>query len=665
MWHRLSIRNQLIVLMAVLLTVVELGTLGLVNWFDSKERQTIAIEQAQTLGRSLNNDLLKVLLAPSADSFSDIAFRVSGFKSVDALIVQNEQNDAIFSHGNLNYFNELDGHSLKSQESYFSSQGRLFIKLPIQAEDFVLGQTLIVINPKQFQTRLKEHIYSLLMIFPLLLLLGLIIAWKMSHIFTRPFSALAQAMRRNDVQNQTYQTVKTNAKNEVKSLFDGYNDMINQISDSIELMDYRSRHDSLTGLYNRYGIEQELLKTLKNENQDSLHALINIDLDQFKLINDSVGHSVGDELLKMLAQYLRNDLPDNVSLARVGGDDFFLLFHNTDEKTASQYAHKLIDCLKDFRFFWENNAISVSASLGMVLFKPFEYTLEELIKTTDVAFYTAKSAGRNKLHIYNPDDKKSHQITEDIEIAGFIKEALQDGPARFELFAQDIVPLQYQDDKISYEVLIRMWDSNNQFLPPDAFLSTAERYHMMVDIDIHVLWTYLNTVCKHPEHIKKLHSVHINLAGGTLNNPQFQDKLKQAIKSFNFPWQRLELEITETSAIGNLSQATEFINFCRSKGIGFALDDFGTGMSSFEYLKNLPFNVVKIDGSFVRDMLTDPVDHAMIRYTHDISQLRSQETVAEYVETQADVDELRNIGITYGQGYHLGKPRALSEWLQP
>lgn len=208
-----------------------------------------------------------------------------------------------------------------------------------------------------------------------------------------------------------------------------------------------------------------------------------------------------------------------------------------------------------------------------------------------------------------------------------------------------------------------MWDSRGEFLPPDQYLSTAERYQLMVDIDIFVLTTYLNTVVTHKEHIDKLHSVHINLAGGTLNNPYFQSCVKNLIKAIDFPWDRLELEVTETSSIGNLVQAQEFISYCKQQGIGFALDDFGTGMSSFEYLKNLPFDIVKIDGSFVRDMLTDPVDHAMIRYTHEISKLRNQETVAEYVETQDDVNELRKIGITYGQGYFLGKPRPLSEWL--
>ncbi len=664
MWQKLSIRNQLISLIAILLIIIELTTLAMVTWFDHQERRTIAVEQAMTLGRSLNNDLLQALISPEADIYSDIAFRISGFKSVDALVLFNENNEAILSHGDLDYTNELKGKKLLLGQSWFSEKDRLFLQIPVQADDYAFGQALIVINPEQYQTRLHEHFLTLLLIFPILLLIGLVIAWRISWLFTQPFRALADAMRNNNVLENKYHSVSTQAKNEVKSLFDGYNEMISQVKKTTNLLHFRSRHDSLTGLYNRYAIEQDILSVLKSQNNtNEQHALLSIDLDHFKLINDSVGHTAGDELLKMIAHHLKHDMPKNMTLARVGGDDFFLLIKKTSKQEASDFAHKQLERLKDFRFFGDGNAITVSASIGMVLFKPCEYTLEELIKTADIAFYTAKATGHNKLYVYNADNKGSNETSNDITVAGFIKEALQDGPSRFELFAQAIVPLQYDDDKISYEVLIRMWDSNNQFMPPDSFLSTAERYNMMVEIDIFVLTTYLKSVYQHPEHIAQLHSAHINLAGGTLNNLDFQETVKEAIETFDFPWELLELEITETSAVGNLTQASEFINYCRSKGIGFALDDFGTGMASFEYLKNLPFDVVKIDGSFIRDMLTDPVDHAMIRYTHDISQLRNQETIAEYVETEEDVKELKKIGITYGQGYYLGKPRPLKEWI--
>lgn len=331
----------------------------------------------------------------------------------------------------------------------------------------------------------------------------------------------------------------------------------------------------------------------------------------------------------------------------------------------SQQAQKILATLKDFRFIWEGESLSVSASMGLVAFKPFEYTLEELTKAADSAFYVAKSAGRNQLQIYQPGDASTQKFDRDIEVAGFIKEALSNGPSRFELFAQAIVPLQTETTKIGYEILIRMWDNKGNFIPPDAFLPTAERYQMMAEIDMFVLWRFLETVTQHPEHIQNLHAAHVNLAGGSLNNPEFQAKVKQAIEHFDFPWKKLSLELTETSAVGNLAKASDFIKYCKKQQISFALDDFGTGMSSFEYLKKLPFDVVKIDGSFVKEMHTDPSDKAVIRYIQEISALRNQETVAEYVETLEDVQALTEIGITYGQGYYLGKPKPLTEWLNP
>jgi EAL domain-containing protein (putative c-di-GMP-specific phosphodiesterase class I) len=280
------------------------------------------------------------------------------------------------------------------------------------------------------------------------------------------------------------------------------------------------------------------------------------------------------------------------------------------------------------------------------------------------ALYTAKQKGRNKSHIYDASDENIKRFSIELDTAKYIKEALNDGPSRFELFAQDIVPLQEKSDKIGYEILIRMWDKDNNFISPADFLPAAERYQLMADIDTYVLWTYLETVTKDKNHINKLHSAHINLAGSSLNNIDFQRKVKEAIEHFDFPWEKLELEITESSAIGSFNVANEFISWLKSKKIGLALDDFGTGMASFEYLKNMPFDVVKIDGSFVKDMHVDPTDKAVIKYIQEIASLKNQETVAEYVETKEDVEELTKLGITYGQGYYLGKPRPLSSWLE-
>lgn len=663
MWQRLSIRTQLILMMLVLLTFVGAGTLGLVNWFDIKERQSIATEQAHTLGRSLNNDLLSALINNNADTLSDISFRLAGFTSVDAIRLFNKNDEAVFAYGDNSYISDSLYNNLTIDKPYFDASGRLFIKMPVSADDYAYGAAIIVINPKQYNTRIKENYITLLLIFPLVLFVGILIAWRISLHYSKPFETLASAMQENDIEKGYFKKVETHSKNEVGMLFSGYNKMIAAIVKTTDVLRYQSHHDSLTGLLNRFAIEKKLEQALQDE-AVSNNVLLSLDLDQFKAINDSVGHVAGDELLQVIGHTIKQSLSNDASIARIGGDDFFILLKETPEQQGIEIAERLLRELRDFRFVWQGETLSISASIGLVAFKPFQYTLTRLIKSADIAFYNAKAKGQNKLHVYNESDKNEEQISIELQMAGFIKEALNDGPARFELYAQDIVPLQRESNKVGYEVLIRMFDSDGNFLAPDSFLPIADRYQLMVDIDKHVLISYLESVTKNPAHLDTLEFVHINLAGGTLNKPEFQKCVKEAIQHYDFPWEKLELEITETSSIGNLIHAEEFIHFCKEKGIGFALDDFGTGMSSFEYLKNLPFDVVKIDGSFVRDMLTDPVDNAMIRYTHEISKLRNQKTVAEYVETKEDVEELRKIGITYGQGYYLGKPRPLSQWLK-
>lgn len=663
MWQRLSIRTHLILLMTLLLTFVGMGILGLVNWFDIKERQTIAVEQADTLGRSLNNDLLAALLNTNADILSNINFRIAGFKSVDAIRLFNNDNQAVYSFGNNMYITEDVKATLKLDVPHFDSSGRLFIKHPVSADEYTYGAAIIVINPEQYNTRVKENFITLLWIFPFALAVGVLIAWRISLRYSKPFEKIASAMQENDIENNKFKTVETSFKNEIGLLFNGYNKMISKIIKTNKVLHYQSSHDSLTGILNRFAVEKEIQLALQDETSQS-NILLNIDLDQFKTVNDTVGHVAGDELLQLFVHKLKLQVPEKSCIARVGGDDFFVLLKDTSEQKGIEIANKLLQEFSDFRFVWQSETLSISASIGLVVFQPFEYTLTSLIKAADIAFYNAKAKGQNKLHIYDENETDENQLTRDIQIAGYIKEALKDGPACFELYAQDIVPLQRESSKVSYEILIRMFDSEGNFLSPDEFLPIADRNQLMIDIDKYVLTSYLEMIAATPKHLDELETVHINLAGGTLNQIEFQDCVKAAIEKYDFPWERLELEVTETSSIGNLLQAQEFINYCKQHGIGFALDDFGTGMSSFEYLKNLPFNVVKIDGSFVRDMLSDPVDHAMIRYTHEISKLRNQETVAEYVETEADVNELRKIGITYGQGYYLGKPRPLTDWLK-
>lgn len=646
--------------MTIIIILVEIKTLFFMLKIQEKENTQNAIIEATAITQSLNNDFLKYILTPDADILSDISFRLSAFKKIKGIILYDENKKAIFKYANTVALNEKESNIF--EKGTILTNEHLFIKNIISAEGHIFGYQIIDVDLSSFKEKQKSITITILAIFPFALLFGFIISVFLSRSFTKPFIKLLDAMKKSDPTNNKIIKVETDSNNEIKELFDGFNNQMEQIHKSSLKLQYQANHDQLTNIFNRFYIENELLKTLKEKSEKG-YILLYIDLNQFKLINDSAGYQAGDELLKMITNYYQKHIPKNSIFARVDGNGFMVLCKNYSKEEGINLLNDSLKNLNDFRFVWANETYSTSASIGLIHFHAFEYTLKELLKAINTTLYTAKSKGRNKSHIYDESDNLAKRFNTEIETATLIKEALGNGPARFELFAQDIVPLQITTDKISYEILIRMWDKDKNFISPADFLPAAERYQLMAEIDIYVFWTYLKTVSSNKIHLEKLHSVHINLAGSTLNNSDFQEKVKEAINYFDFPWEKLELEITESSAIGNFNMANEFISWLKKQKIGLALDDFGTGMASFEYLKSLPFDVIKIDGSFVKDMHKDPIDKAVIKYIQEIAQLKGQETVAEYVETKEDVEELKAIGITYGQGYYLGKPRALSSWL--
>lgn len=661
MWHKLSIRWQLVLLLTMLLSVVGMVSLVFTYSFDAKERKLLALEQVETLGRALQHDLVRALANPQADVFADISFRLNGFDSLAALAVIGNDRKEVYRHVRADTSLPQDLLQRSTAEPYFADDF-LYMRQPLNVEGYQFGEVVYFVDLASYHTGLQAELVSLLTIFPLELAVCLLLALWIGRSYTRPFTELAAAMGAADVRNNRLPGVRTGQKNEIGVLYHGYNKMIDEIANVTSELTYLSEHDSLTGLYNRYAIERKISHCLQDASTSG-NVLISLDIDQFKLVNDNAGHIAGDELLKHVGRICRSSLPQEAMVARTGGDDFLILMPGILEETAVTHTKRLLAALRAYRFRWDGDVFAISACGGLISFKPFEYTLENLQKAVDAAFYAAKAAGHNHLHIYHADDDNVQQYSADLHAAAAIREALNDGPSRFELFAQAIVPLQDESGHVNYEVLLRLRDAEHNLVRPDKFLATANRYQLMTDIDIHVFWNYLEMVTNCEAHLKHIGCVNINLAGATLNNSRFQDKFRDAVAHFDFPWEKLVLEVTETSAVGNLAKASDFIGYCRALGVQVALDDFGTGMASFEYLKYLPIDIVKIDGSFIRDMLSDPVDHAMVSYAHEISKLRGQKTVAEFIESEEQLQALKEIGIDYGQGYYLGVPSALSEWI--
>jgi diguanylate cyclase (GGDEF)-like protein len=661
MWNRISIRWQLLALLTLAILLIEISTLMLDFQNDIKQRKLLAVEQAETVSRSLQLDMLKAIISPSADSYSDITFRISNYPSIYHLSVFNNDRHEVFryaSEGAMDFSTLVKD---SSEEPLFADS-YLRISRPIVVDNHTFGDMTFVFDLMQYNTGLHEQLVNKAILFAIQLSLALLLAWIISRNYTRPFSLLADTMQQANIRQGKFKRIETTASNEIGQLYDGYNSMIARIISATHELQFQSRHDSLTGLLNRLAIDELIVDALGNDKISS-NVLILLDIDQFKLVNDTSGHVAGDELLKQLGQVLTSSLTREHALARIGGDDFTVLLSNCDTAHGEQQARLLLNAVSEFSFNWNQSIHSISCSVGLVAFMPGEYTPKALNIALETAFYSAKSMGQNRLSVYKPDDENIRRHNTDLQTMAIVRDALKRGGARFELYAQSITPLQKPLTGISYEILIRLIDADGKMVYPDLFLPAANRFQLMVDIDIYVLWEYLDTVANYPAHVEKLDFVNINLGGSTLTNPDFQNSLREAIEHFDFPWKKLVLEVTETSAVGNLPQAREFICYCREQGIRVALDDFGTGMASFEYLKHLPLDVVKIDGSFVRDMLTDPIDNAMVSYACEISKLQGRETIAEFVEEKAHFDRLTEIGVDYAQGYYLDKPRPLSQWI--
>ncbi|MEY3297293.1 MAG: hypothetical protein RLZZ597_553 [Cyanobacteriota bacterium] len=423
---------------------------------------------------------------------------------------------------------------------------------------------------------------------------------------------------------------------------------------------WQAMHDPLTGLVNRRAFGNLLDQAIHTaQTQRESHVLFYLDLDRFKIVNDTCGHKVGDELLRQITAMLQAHIHKTDVLARLGGDEFGVLLTQCDLDQGLRVADILRETVQDFRFTWDNHVFTLGASLGVVAITSQVQDLESLLMWADAACYAAKNAGRNRVHLFQADDQALAQQQGEIRWATRITHALENH--QFCLFAQPIQAIQPSCPAFDHaEILIRLRDDNGTLIPPMAFIPAAERYGLIGDIDRWVV----STLFQHwdqaqPPADQPPRQYTINLSGYSLTDDRMIDFLKQQFEEHRVPPHLICFEITETAAIANLIEASHFIQQLRDLGCYFALDDFGSGMSSFTYLKHLPVDYLKIDGSFVKDMVNDPIDSAMVEAISHIGHVMGLKTVAEYVENDAILQCIKTLGVDYAQGFGIAKPAPL------
>ncbi|WP_242057884.1 MULTISPECIES: EAL domain-containing protein [Nostoc] len=442
---------------------------------------------------------------------------------------------------------------------------------------------------------------------------------------------------------------------------------VSQNRNLARLLSWQASHDALTGLVNRREFENRLIEAVTSaQSAKEQHALCYLDLDQFKIINDTCGHLAGDELLCQVASLFKTYLRSYDILARLGGDEFGIIFNNCSLETALLICDRLREAAQNFRFVWKQEKIfNLSVSIGLVAIDADTDNTNTALSAADAACYLAKNQGSNRIHVYQANDLELVKQRGEIQWVGKINQALADN--RFRLYYQSIVPVsQTYSLTEHYEVLLRLIDETGEVVSPMAFIPAAERYNLMQTIDRWVIHTFFANLAQYGnlqwhdsrslKHSRRsLYT--INLSGASINDDRFIDFVCEQFLLYKIPPTAICFEITETVAIKNLGKAAGFIRSLKEFGCCFALDDFGSGMSSFAYLKNLPVDYLKIDGSFVKHIVEEPVSLAMVDAINKIGQVMGLQTIAEFVENKAVLEVIQNLGVNYAQGYGIARPR--------
>ncbi len=497
---------------------------------------------------------------------------------------------------------------------------------------------------------LKDPLFIILNIVAILALLTYI-----AYQLNKSFDSLARYDFLNVALNKKLQEKTTSLEDKVRARTARLEDLL--------------KKDWLTGMINRKEFEIRLRDALQDSfDNNSSHVLCFIDLDRFKIVNDTCGHRAGDELLRQITPIIKGHVSDTDVVARMGGDEFSILFSYTSIEKVLPALENIRQEVEDYRFAWNDTTFSIGSSIGVIGVTSDSGTLVDLLAAVDDACFRAKELGRNRIQVYEYDAEDLDKKHGETHWANRISNALDNN--HFVLYFQPIKPLnELADENVNnereyhFEVLIRMLNNNNIVIPPMAFIPAAERFDLMGKID---RWVIQHAMEAYIE-LQKTYSqlvLSVNLSGASLADASLYDYITGIFKQFDVKPENIVFEITETTAIANMQKASEFILRLKKEGCRFSLDDFGSGLSSFAYLKNLSVDYIKIDGSFVRDVASDKTAYTFVEAINRVGHLMNKKIIAEYVENKEVLFALKNIGVDFGQGYALGKPQSLDTLIQ-
>ncbi len=653
---KLSIRIRLILIMVITaLCAVIIGALLLIHYDYGRIREQLERETNIVTG-VMAQDFAKVLLYDRQDVASDVVMKLSEFPMVLRVDLFDMSGALRFRYA----IDKNDSEKLPESSLPVMKQRKMYVRHPVIVQGTRLGEAGFVISTSRLLSLLRKMYFFLAVYIPFSTLVIIAAAIYLQRYFSEPLLQLTKAITQVTETQDYSLRLNEEDRSEFGILCQGFNRMLQTINITRTKLNYRASHDSLTGLKNRYAFERRLAELVDHCREDGQESVfVYMDLDQFKVVNDTCGHLAGDALLRQLAALLSSRVRSGDCLARLGGDEFGLLLDHCPMSKACAIVEDILAAINEFRFKWDGQVFKIGVSIGLVTINSPDDDIVSLFRDVDAACYAAKEGGRGQYYIFNKQDKQLSRQKSDMAQISVISRAIDED--RFVLYAQPICALVHGDTHVHHEILLRMRGGDGTILSPGSFLPGAERYGLIEQIDRWVVEHLIETMVSQPSLVREDEFFSVNLSAITIGRGDFLPFLKSQFVKHTDIAEKICVEITETAAIGNLQSVLKLMAALKALGVRFALDDFGTGMSSFSYLKTLPVDYVKIDGQFVRGVHEDKVDYAMVRSINEIAHIMGIKTIAEFVENGEIVFHLERMGVDYGQGYHLGRPVPLTE----
>ena len=643
----------------LLITIILLTNGTLAYLLSEKQQEIISINfnlQADAISHLIAQDAIKLIMLNTPSSINDISSKLNKLETLLQTKIYDDSGKEI----------------LKIQHKNIPEESDLIKKqLPLSFSGKTFGHIELLFTTDNYYEAEKSLTLFLIRIFTIGMIFSLLFAFYLDRFFSKRISQLNAALQHTTARQDYSIRLPEKHSDEIGKAYQNFNQLVNNTEQLLkkqasqeQLLRFQAYHDTLTGLHNRLYIT-ELLKTILSTDQPTNQALCYFDLDKFKIINDTFGHPVGDQLLIKLAEKIEQftqTIP-NADIARIGGDEFVFIVRNTNKSSLSETLKQLQSIIQDFRLDYQGQALSVGVSIGAILFETTNENIHTLFSAADTACYHAKHKGGNTISIFwlhGPELKLEKEI---INWVQRIRNAMNN--RQLLVYLQPIIQSPIQPhNKPSYESLMRLQEGSH-IIAPFAFIPTLERFNIMPEVDFYMIKEVIAHLKKRPEFLNTVNHISINLSGATLTIPDAANRIIKIIEQSQLPFHKFCFEITETTAVSNLKEAKCFIEQLSQKGCLFSLDDFGTGMASFEYLYALPLNTLKIDGSFIKDITSDPIKYEMVKSMQNIANLMNLETVAEYVESQEIIDKLNEIGVHHHQGYYYSEPKPIEEFIRP